>query len=123
MTVGDKDAEKSEFARESIESDGGKLIDDSDADGDSRTGFLSTYTEFHVSILGFAAGVGLSQVSTEAFIGLIAAVVGIKGANKYADLITEEVRDEPWYFIGFALLGFVFARLATRLTQGPTPIV
>lgn len=91
------------------------LPDDSDTDGDGRTGFLSTRTELHVLIAGIAAGIAASAIGLSALAGLFGAIVGLDGINRMTNKVTEQMRHEPWYAIVGVGVGWILARYAPNV--------
>jgi hypothetical protein len=80
--------------------------DDSDTDGDGRTGFLSTYVEFHALAIGLALGTVAVQTGN---IEMIAAVIGagavgsrVQGGlpEKY---LHQAKRELPYFVFGTGL--------------------
>lgn len=95
---------------------GSFMPDDSDSDGEGRTGVLSTYVEWHALVVGLA--VGTLAVQTGQF-EVIAAIVGAGAAGSrlqlgLPDKYIEQVKTELPYFIfgvGVAVGGVQLAQL------------
>jgi hypothetical protein len=90
------------------------LPDDSDTDGDGRTGFLSTYTEVHALVFGVTAGAHFA-LSGEA--QLINDVVGLatlgdrtRQAKKLDGKYREQAKEELPHFIAGVAIGYIGAR-------------
>lgn len=101
----------------------GLLPDNSDDDGDGRTGFLSTRKELHVTIAGIAAGIAAAAIGLPALAGVLGAVVGLDGINRLTNKVTEQMRHEPWYAIVGIAVGWVLATYAPNAAEKATEII
>lgn len=73
------------------------------------TSFLDTVSERHAAIIGFVVGFGLGMNGLVAVI-TVALVIGAGDKLKNQKAV-RELRQEPWYGIGAAFLGFVVREL------------
>lgn len=83
--------------------------DDSDSDGDGRTGVLSTYVEVHALVLGLSVGAMAAQSGD---FSTVAAIVGAGAAGSRAQVglpekYVDQAKSELPYFIFGAGLGFL----------------
>lgn len=86
------------------------LPDDSDHDGDGRTGFLSTYMEWHALIIGLAVG---THVAASGDMQLVADLIGVGAAGSrlqkgLPEKYVQQAKSELPYFllgVGIAILG------------------
>lgn len=80
-------------------------------DASERDGFLSYAGEIHASIAGGGAGVAAALLGRPELLGLVIAVaLGVQGVGKLQGRhVGHELRREPWYGIGAALIGYLAA--------------
>lgn len=84
------------------------LPNESDADGEGRTGVLSTYVEWHALVLGVSAGAIAAQSGRLDEIGAIvgAGVAGSRAQMGLPDKYRNQARKELPYFIAGVVIGF-----------------
>lgn len=80
-------------------------------DASERDGFLSYAGEVHASLAGLGGGVAAALLGRPELLALVIAVaLGVEGASRFKGRhVAHELRREPWYGIGAALLGYVGA--------------
>lgn len=90
------------------------LPDDSDKDGDGRTGVLSTRTEVHALVIGVTVGAHVALTGDMQLINDIAGI-GIAGdrarqAKKIPEKYQEQAKEELPYFMAGVGIGYGLAR-------------
>lgn len=71
--------------------------------------FLSTHSERHAAIIGFVVAFSLGM---QGLVAIVTVALVIGGADKLKNKkAVRELRQEPWYGIGAAFLGFVVREL------------
>ena len=84
----------------------------SDESETSRDGSLSTQREIHASVVGFVVGVVVAMLGAWELAGLfVFATLGSKLGSKYLG----DIRREPWYALGFFLMGAAITMLSELL--------
>lgn len=115
LTPGIEGVEADEEASNPKDLAGNLLPDDSDTDNDGRTGFLSTYVEWHALVIGIA--VGTVALRTGQF-ELIMAIVGAGAVGSRAQLgLPEKYLDQAKSELPYFIAGVVIAFVGTQLTE------
>lgn len=80
-------------------------------DASERDGFLSYAGEFHASLVGLGAGVAAALLGRPELLGLVILVaLGVEGVGRFQGRhVGHELRREPWYGIGAALISYLAA--------------
>jgi len=85
---------------------------DAPTEADSeRDGFLSYAGEVHAFVSAGGAGIAAALLGRPELVGLtIAVALGVKGADRFnGRFVSHEIRREPWYAIGAAVISYVLA--------------
>jgi hypothetical protein len=92
------------------------LPDDSDEDGDGRTGLLSTRKEWHTLSIGFGAGVYMGASGNVQKLGAALGILssGSRANKGLKDKYIEQVQSELPYFVAGFVLGFVAFKFGPR---------
>jgi len=82
-----------------------------------RDGFLSYAGEVHSVVAGGGAGIAAALLGRPELLGVVIAVaLGVEGANQFRGKgVVNELRREPWYGIGAAVISYVLAGGYTAL--------
>jgi len=80
------------------------IPDSTDESETERDGVLSSLREWHAAIVGLAVGVVAALTGSWELAGLfVFATLGLKLGSRHLG----DVRQEPWYALGFFLVGLV----------------
>jgi len=76
-----------------------------------RDGFMSYAGEVHATVAGGGAGIAAALLGRPELLGVVIMVaLGVQGSKKLKGRgVTHELRREPWYAIGAAVIGYVLA--------------
>lgn len=91
------------------------LPDDSDTDGEGRTGFLSTHTEVHAFVVGVLSGIAAGSTGevqlASSGIAILTGGDRIRLARKIPEKYREQALEEFPTFLAGVGIGYVVARL------------
>lgn len=82
-------------------------------DEDSREfdGFLSHVQEVHAAVLGFSLGLAFGIIGLGLALCVSLGLEGCKKSSRFGNRVAvREMRDQPWYAIAFAVIGFFTSR-------------
>lgn len=98
------------------------LPDDSDEDGEGRTGFLSTRKEWHALVIGVALGLHLAPgVDVPVLVDVIGSASGLRRlqlAKQIPKKYREQIMDELPYALGAGMLAYLGALYGPQIAAG-----